>query len=81
MHVNDLLGTKNLAAETGDAVLAKFDDGEKLELNETISACGARGALHVDHIGRAYVVADSAARTLFKLDIFDHRASKVVAGH
>jgi hypothetical protein len=74
MHVDDFFGTKNLAAKTGDAVLAEFDYRQELHLIETVGRGLHRHRLHVDHVGRTDVVANSAARALFKVDIFDHPA-------
>ena len=50
MHVDDLLGTKNLAAEAGDAMLAKFDHRQELRsqrgrragLGAAPAPCGSR---------------------------------------
>jgi hypothetical protein len=74
MHVDDLLRTKYLAAKAGDAMLAKFYYRQEPGFNETVEPGLARRRLHVDHVGRANIVADSAARALFNLDIFDHPA-------
>src|SRR3984885_209672 len=84
MDVDDLLRTKNFAAETGDAMLAKFYHRQELRLNQAVEPGLARRRLHVDHVGRAHVVANSAARALFNLDIFDHPApasTRRIAGH
>jgi hypothetical protein len=77
MDVDDLLGTKNLAAEAGDAVFAKLDRRQKSRLNKSVEPGLVRRRLHVNHVGRADIVADSAARALFKLDIFDHPAPDI----
>jgi hypothetical protein len=53
MHVDDLLRTKNLAAEAGNAVLAEFDDGEQLELSQACNFAGDRYRFHVNDIGWA----------------------------
>jgi hypothetical protein len=53
MHVDDLLRTKNLAAEAGNAVLAEFDDGEQLDLSQTLDFGCDRCGFHVNDIGWA----------------------------
>jgi hypothetical protein len=72
MNVDDLLRTENFAAETGDAVLAKFDNWA-LELEaQSRDPLRMMRRLHVNDIGRADGVANAASRAKFKLDIFDH---------
>src|SRR5262249_2385855 len=63
MHVDDLLGAEDLAAEAGDAVLAEADDGEELRRIEAGQRDRVARRLHVDDIGRAHDVADAAAGT------------------
>ena len=70
MHVDDLLGTENLAAKASDAVLAKFDHRQELGLHETVDRGLQRHRLHVDHVGRTDVIANAAARALFKCRYF-----------
>jgi hypothetical protein len=53
MHVDDLLWTKNLAAEAGNAVLAEFDDGKQLELSKACDFACDRCGFHVNDIGWA----------------------------
>jgi hypothetical protein len=77
MHVDDLLGTENLAAEAGNAMLAKSNRGEKLGLHEAVDQSPHGRRLHVDHVGRTDVIANPAARALFNLDIFDHAAPSI----
>jgi hypothetical protein len=77
VHVDDLFGTKDFTAEAGDAMLAKFDDREKLGRYEAVGLRLHRRRFHVNHVGGTDIVADSAARALFKLDIFDHSAADI----
>jgi hypothetical protein len=53
MHVDDLLRTKNLAAEASNAVLAEFDDGKQLDLSQAFDFAGDRCGFHVNDIGWA----------------------------
>jgi hypothetical protein len=72
MHIDDLLGTEDFAAEAGDTVLAVFDDRKlKGRVQAGNDTCGRRG-LHVDDIGGADNVADAAAGTFIEFDAFNH---------
>lgn len=77
MHIDDLFGTENLAAETGDTVLSEFYDRQDLDFDKAARevTCGVcRHCLHMDHVGRADVIANPAASALFEVDVFDHSA-------
>jgi tRNA C32,U32 (ribose-2'-O)-methylase TrmJ len=75
MNVNNLFRAKDLATETSDAMRLKLDDRQKLCLYEAVVTGRERYGLHVDDVGRAYVVADAAARALFEVNMFDHSIS------
>jgi len=74
MHVDDLLRAIDFAVEAGDAVLAKFDDGELECRFQTVN--GARRSrlrrLHMDDIGGTHDVANPATGAPLKRDTFDH---------
>src|SRR5262249_17658371 len=72
MHVDDLLGAEDLAAEAGDAVLAEADDGKKLGRVEAGQRGHARRRLHVDHVSRADDITDAAAGAFRNVDVLDH---------
>jgi hypothetical protein len=73
VNIDDLLGAENFAAETGDAVLAKLDDGKAEHRSQSGWRAG-RGCdrFHVNDIGRAHGVTDAASGAFFQFDAFDH---------
>jgi len=72
VHVDDLLWTKNFAAEASDAVLAEFYDRETERRVQTRDDARRRRGLHVNDIGRTDDVAYPAAGALIDLNTFDH---------
>jgi hypothetical protein len=81
MHVDDLLGAENLAAEAGDAVLAEADGGQLLRGVEPGQGDRVWRRLHVDDVRRAHDVADAAAGAFRNVDVLDHSPFFVMAGH
>jgi hypothetical protein len=80
MHVDNLFGTKNLAGKAGDAVLAKLDHRQEFCWDEAGLRTGRQGhGLHVDHVGRANIVANPATGASFQVDTFDHAVPKTSA--
>jgi hypothetical protein len=79
MDINNLFWAKNFAAEAGDAVLPKFDDGQKLCFDQVVGHGRKGHGLHVNHIGRTHIVTNPAAGALSKVDIFDHSDPNVLA--
>jgi hypothetical protein len=78
VDIDDLLGTEDLATETGDAVLAELDHRKQPGRCQTGNA-GCNGyRLHVNHIGGTDVIANAAARALLKLNVFDHPALRIL---
>jgi hypothetical protein len=76
MHIDDLLGAKDLAVEARDAVLSKLDDGQHPDRGEARDRAFDRSRFHVYNVGRAHQVADTASSTLLYFDVFDHGAFK-----
>jgi hypothetical protein len=74
MHIDDLLGAEYLAAETGNTVLAKLDDGQLEAGTQTRDRIGTLRRLHVNDVGWANVIADTASRTFSQFDAFNHDA-------
>jgi hypothetical protein len=72
MDVHNLFRAENFAAETGDTMLAKFNDGQGLALPQSWNAARDQDLRHVDHIGRAYLIADAASSAARKVDAFNH---------
>ena len=72
MNVDDVFGTVNFAVEAGYAVFAKFYDRKQPMLREP-SYGGRRWHLgHVDDVGRANDVTNSATSTALQVNAFDH---------
>src|ERR1051326_5042375 len=76
MHVDDLLGAEDLAAEAGDAVLTEADDGEEPSGVEAGQGDRVARRLHVDDVGRAHDIADAAAGAFRDVDVLDHVRDK-----
>jgi hypothetical protein len=72
MYVDNLFGTKDLATETGNAVLAKFYDRQGFPLVQTRHAGRHQDLGHVNDVGGADEIADATACTAIKVDVFDH---------
>jgi hypothetical protein len=72
MHIDDLLGAENLAAKTGDAVLAIFDHWKLEGRIQAGDDARCRRRLHVNDIGGTDDVANSAAGAFFQFDTFNH---------
>jgi len=78
MDVDDLFRAENLAAEAGDAVLAKLYNRQQPGFDEALGHGLYRRRLHVNDVGRTYIVANPATGTLCNLDIFDHPGPNVL---
>src|ERR1700730_4160534 len=74
MHVDNVLRTKYLATEAGDAVLAEFDDWKQLDSPKTGHFGHHWRRLHVDDIGGADEVTNAAARAFLDFNLLDHRS-------
>ena len=72
MDVNDVFGTVYFTVEAGYAVFAKFDDRKEPMLREPSYGGGRWHLGHVDDVGRANDVTNSATSTALQLNAFDH---------
>src|SRR5262245_32876483 len=72
MHVDDLLGAEDLAAEAGDAVLAEPDHRQQLALAQARHLERNLDRLHVNDVRGAYGIADAAAGAALDVDRLDH---------
>jgi hypothetical protein len=76
MDVDDFFRTENLAVEARDAVLAVHDDWQKFSLNEPVDFARDWSFGHVDDIGWADEVTNTATRAPVEIDGFNHDATK-----
>jgi hypothetical protein len=72
MHVDNLLGAEYLAAETGNTVLAKLDDGQFEVGVQARDRIGSGCRFHVNDVGWADIIAYTAPRTFSQFDAFNH---------
>jgi len=75
MNVDDLFRAEYFAAEASNAVFAKSYHRQEFGLAQPRDLTRNRLRFHVDHVCRAYDVADAAAGAFFDLDAFNHAIS------
>jgi hypothetical protein len=72
MHVDDPLGTEDLAIEAGYAVLLIFDYRQLSTSAQPRNFIGRRHQFHVNYVGGTNQIADPAAGTSCEVYRFDH---------